>query len=65
MNDDVNPNVYVQIYKGRNLFGQKWRFRIRGRNNETIATSEAYHNRADAEKTVGLLFPDGVEVKDK
>jgi hypothetical protein len=56
--------VITAIVKpAKRWFGAKrWRFIIQADNGETIATSETYANRVDAEHTLGLLFSD-VEVK--
>lgn len=38
-----------QVYSRRTLFGRRWYWRLRARNNEVIAQGETngYHNRGD------------------
>lgn len=46
----------IEIFPRRTLLGQKrWYFRVKANNGEIIATSEGYHNLADARKTAHLL----------
>jgi hypothetical protein len=55
--------ITAVVKPAKRWFGaRRWRFIIQADNGETIAVSETYANRVDAEHTVGLLFSD-VEVK--
>lgn len=51
--------ITVMIYPAGGLVSRrKWRFTVRGGNNEIIATSgkQSYYNKADLFKTLHVLF---------
>ncbi|QAY77937.1 DUF1508 domain-containing protein [Sphingosinicella sp. BN140058] len=62
--------MYFQIYQdgvGRGLFGaanalapREWRWRLRGRNHEVVASGEGYKNKRDCEHAVNLLKGTGL-----
>lgn len=60
MNDE---GFYIELKKSRLPLSQKWRFRARGRNNEILASSEAYRNERDARDTILLLFGTDAEIR--
>jgi uncharacterized protein YegP (UPF0339 family) len=41
----------IETFEGKD----GWRWRIKGDNNEILATSEAYYSKSDAERTVKLI----------
>lgn len=45
-----------ELFQRRTLFGKRWYFRLKAKNGEIVATSEAYHNFKDADDTVGLIM---------
>lgn len=45
----------IELFPRYTLRGKRWFFRVKANNNEIIATSEGYHNLADARKTANLL----------
>ena len=45
----------VEIFGRRGLRGRRWYFRIKAKNGEAIAQSEAYQNRADCVATAMTL----------
>jgi uncharacterized protein YegP (UPF0339 family) len=54
----------IEIYKGRKLMRQAWRWRAIAANGEILAvSSEAYTNRGDIRAIVNKLFP-GYQIKE-
>jgi uncharacterized protein YegP (UPF0339 family) len=51
----AGPDFVAEVYRSKAPFRQKWRFRIKARNGQTVAVSEAYHNRRDAEQMARRL----------
>lgn len=51
---------WVELYES----GDGWRFRIRGRNGEIIATGESYADRRNADAAVLALVGPDVEVRE-
>lgn len=48
----------VEIYRGKKMFRQVWRWRVKAANGNILADSaEAYVNYGDAKKIVDELFP--------
>lgn len=45
----------IELFPRYTLRGKRWYFRVKAKNGEIIATSEGYHNLADARKTAMLL----------
>lgn len=45
----------IELFPRLTWRGKRWYFRVKAKNGEIIATSEAYHNLADARKTAQLL----------
>lgn len=45
----------IELFPRYTLRGKRWYFRVKADNHEIIATSEGYHNLADARKTANLL----------
>lgn len=54
----MNPVVYIDIYQGRKLLRQAWRWRALNASNHRVmgASGEAYTNKADCELAVQQLF---------
>jgi uncharacterized protein YegP (UPF0339 family) len=51
--------IHAEVYRGRKIFGQCWRFRVYGGNGEPISNSEAYENYDDCLATAQeLMGPD-------
>lgn len=44
-----------EIFTRRGIRGKRWYWRLRARNGEIIAQSEAYRNEGDAYATVALV----------
>lgn len=45
----------IELFPRMTWKGKRWFFRVKAGNGEIVATSEAYHNLADARKTAMLL----------
>lgn len=45
----------IELFPRLTWRGKRWFFRVKAKNGEIIATSEGYHNLADARKTAQLL----------
>jgi uncharacterized protein YegP (UPF0339 family) len=45
----------VEVFKGKGI--QPWRFRVRARNGEIIATSEGYLTKWNVKRAVRKAFP--------
>jgi len=57
------PVFQIQIYQGRRMLRQAWRWRAIAANNRVIATGgEAYTNKADVIGVVQLLFGTTVSI---
>jgi uncharacterized protein YegP (UPF0339 family) len=56
----------AEVFQGRRILRQSWRFRILAVNNRIVASSEAYTNREDAWGTAAqLVGENNVKVVDR
>lgn len=52
----MRRKLKIEIFDRITLLGRRWFFRVKAANGKTIAQSEAYRNRLDAEDTAAIFI---------
>jgi uncharacterized protein YegP (UPF0339 family) len=59
------PKWHVEVYRGKKLFGQAFRFRLRYSNGRKLCASESYRDKVDCLAAANdIALPAGAEVVD-